>query len=178
VTCGENGIETAHFKRPPLDGEPVAELRINIDPPNLETLELAWDAERPVSATAAQLDLNAKVDIDGAVAQSPLAPLGALNLAAIVQGTRTLHLTTAVDDAGDLTARSEAALIDAGFFIRAHGTTSTHALGKVLRAHTLVSLAGAGTRHSGNYFCAGVRHFIDATVHRMDVELLRNAWGA
>jgi hypothetical protein len=182
LTCDEAGVETAHFRRPRLDAEASAELVINLSgagsEPNLEALEISWDAERPTSATAAELDMNTKDDIDGAVAASPLAPLGASALASVAPGTRSLHLSAPADDAGDLRARGEAALIEAGFFVSARCRTTRRALGSVVRAHTLVNLRGAGSRHSGKYWCAGVRHVIDADGHHMDVELLRNAWGA
>jgi hypothetical protein len=181
VTCDDTGfVETAHVKRPPLDGEPESELIINLsDPPaNLEALDIAWDVERPTSAAAKQVDLGTKADIDGAVAKSPLSPLGAQGLATIAAGTRTLHLHAPVDDAGDLQARGEGALIEADFFIRARGQTTAQALGGVLRAHTVVNLRGAGTRHSGKWFCASVRHTIDEVGHRMDFELIRNGWEA
>lgn len=178
VTSDGTGKETAHFKRPPVGGEAAAELLINIDPPKIATLEITWDAERPVSATAGQLDLNTKQDIDGSVARSPLPALGKKDLAAIAPGVQSLHLAAPADTAGDLAARADAALIDAGFFVRASCSTTTKSLGKLLRAHTVVKLSGVGARHSGTYFCAGVRHTIDHAAHHMDVELLRNAWGA
>lgn len=181
LTCDAEGAETAHFRRPQLDGEPSAELVINLSggdaASNLEALEINWDAERPTSATAAGLDMNTKSEIDGAVAASPLAPLGETALSSIATGTRSLHLAAPADDAGDLRARGEGALIDAGFFVRASCRTTRRALGGVVRAHTVVNVRGAGGRHSGKYYCAGVRHFIDADAHRMEVELLRNAWG-
>jgi len=177
VTCDELGVETAHFRRPPLQGTPAAELVINQDPPNIEAVDIAWDTERPTRALAEQLDLNTKQGLSGG-AQYPLAALGAEDLATITSAPRSLHLAVPVDDAGDLVARAEGALIEAGFFVRATARTSLLALGTVMRAHTVVSLRGAGSRHGGTYFCASVRHSIDATAHRMEVELLRNAWGA
>lgn len=181
VDCDDTGlIETAHVKRPPIDGEPVSELIINLSDPvaNLASLDISWDVERPTSSTAAQVDLGTKSDIDGAVAKSPLTPLGAQGLATVATGTRALHLHAPVDDAGDLQARSEGALIDQDFFIRARGQTTAQALGGVLRSHTVVNLRGVGTRHSGKWFCASVRHTIDAIGHRMDFELIRNGWEA
>ena len=178
VTCDENGKQTAHFKRPPVGAAPAAELVLNIHPPKLKSFDIAWDAERPVSAVAGQLDLNTKQAIDGSVAASPLAALGARDLASIAPGVQALHLAAPVDEAGDLQSRAEAALIESGFFVRATGVTTTHALGTVLRAHTVVTVRGAGSRHSGTYFCARVRHTIASDEHYMDVELLRNAWGA
>jgi phage protein D len=170
--------ETAHFKRPPLDSAPAAELIINLTEPraNLDALDVTWDAEAPSSADAGEVDLNSGSDIDGSVSVSPLTSLAATRFAAIGASPRSLHLSVPVDDAGDLQARSEGALIDAEWFIRARGQTSMHALGKVLRAYTVVKLRGAGARHSGKWFCHSVRHYIDAAEHRMEFELIRNGW--
>jgi phage protein D len=179
VTADENGVETAHFKKPSVGGAAQATLNINLDSPVFQTLDLEWDVERPTSTEAKQLDLNAKQPIDGSATQSPLANLGDKPLNAISSETRLLHLPPPADDAGDLTSRSEGALIEAGWFIRALGKTSVQETGNVVvRAHTVVEMQGLGTRHSGKYFVAGVKHTIDATAHRMELELLRNAWGA
>ena len=181
LTCDDTGlVETAHFKRPPLDEEPAVELIINLADPasNLASLDISWDVECPTSATADQIDLGSKSAISGAVAQSPLTPLGAQGLSAVATETRALHLHAPVDDAGDLQARGEAALIDAGFFIRARGQTTAQALGGILRAHTVVNLRGAGSRHSGKWLCSSVRHTINDVEHRMEFELVRNGWEA
>ena len=179
IGCDDTGAaETGYFKRPPLDGDSTAELVINLSdpPPNLNSLQISWDVERPTSASADQVDLNSKSDIAGSVAQSPLTSLGALALGAIVIDTRSLHLHAPVDDAGDLQARAEAGLIEADFFVRARGQTTAAALGTVLRSHTIVTLRGVGSRHSGKWFCASVRHSIDDSEHRMEFELIRNGW--
>jgi phage protein D len=181
IGCDDAGaVETGFFKRPPLDGESAAELIINLTDPeaNLGSLDISWDVERPTSATATQLDLNSKSDITGDVAKSPLAPLGAKALADIASETRSFHVHAPVDDAGDLQARGEAGLIEADFFVRARGQTTAKALGSVLRAHTVVTLRGAGSRHSGKWFCSSVRHTIDDVEHRMEFELIRNGWEA
>jgi phage protein D len=177
VTAADGGEETAHFKRPPVGGSASPDLIINLDTNNLDSLDLTWDAEQPTSVDAAQLDLNDKSSIDGAVAQSPLASLGAQSLSDIASGTRSVHVLAPVDDAGDLNSRSEGTLIDAGWFLHANTTTSVKAVGSVVRAHTLVNLRGAGKRHSGKYFVAAVRHTIDLTGHRMEIDLVRNGWG-
>lgn len=174
----ESKTETAHFKRPPLESEPAAELVINLTDPraNLDTLDIQWDAEAPASASAGEMDLNTGDGLDGALSASPLTPLASKHFSAIGATPRTLHLSVPVDDAGDLRARSEGALIDAEWFVRARGQTAFHSLGKVLRAHTVVKVRGAGSRHSGKWFCHSVRHVIDAVEHRMEFELIRNAW--
>jgi len=178
ITCDEFGVETAHFKRPALDGDAKCDLVINlIDPkPNVTALDISWDVERPTSTDSLELDLNTKSDITGTIQNSPLTALGGTALSAITTEPRIAHVHAPVDDSGDLQARSEGALIEASFFLRASGSTTLSALGKVLRAHTLVNLRGVGSRHSGLWFCSSVRHSIDDTEHVMDFELIRNGW--
>jgi len=178
ITCDETGTETAHFKRPELNGQAACDLVINLsDPrPNVTSLDITWDVERPTQTDANELDLNSKSDITGTVQASPLTALGGVGFSQIAVDPRTTHISAPVDDSGDLQARSEGALIDASFFLRATGSTTVSALGKVLRSHTLVNLRGAGSRHSGLWFCSSVRHSIDADEHRMNFELIRNGW--
>jgi hypothetical protein len=178
VTCDELGVETAHFKRPALDGGANCDLVINLtDPrPSVNSLNISWDVERPTSTDSLELDLNTKSDITGSIQRSPLTALGGTALSAIAAEPRVAHVCAPVDDSGDLQARSEGALLDASFFLRAKGSTTLSALGKVLRSHTLVNLRGVGSRHSGLWFCSAVRHSIDSAEHRMDFELIRNGW--
>lgn len=168
---------SANFKRPPKP-PPVIHtvLGINVDNPALDTLDLEWDVARPTAAIADQIDMRNKQPIDGAVPRSPAPALAKVPFADIAP-PRQVRVTAAVDSVGDLRARAEAALIDAGWFVRARGTTSARRLGKVLRAHEHVLLAGVGRRHSGTYVVSRVRHYADAEdAHRMDFELVRNAW--
>lgn len=177
TTCDDKGVETAHFKRAPLDGQTAADLIINLARPHLENLDINWDVERPTSVEGLQVDLNTKKDINAGVAKTPQTILGDRGLQAITGDTRSVHLAAPADDAGDLQARGEAALIEADWFIEAKCQTSLATLGKLIRSHSIVELLGAGSRHSGKYFVAGVRHTIDATDHRMELELIRNGWG-
>lgn len=178
ITCNQFGIETAHFKRPPIDGGAEGDLIINLESNTLATVDINWDSERPTSVVAAQLDLNDKSDIDGNVSKSPLASLGDQSLDEIATETRSIHITAPVDGVGDLQSRGEGALIEAAWFIRATCQTTIHALKALVRAHTVINLRGAGSRLSGKYLVSSVRHTIDAAEHRMDVELVRNGWGA
>jgi hypothetical protein len=178
VTCNALGIETAHFKRPPLAARPDTKLAINLDLPSVLSVDLDWDVERPTSVEALQLDLNTKSDLSGAVAAPPLPLLGSDGLDAVTGDTRSIHVSAPADDAGDLLGRAEGALIDASWFVAATCSTTLEALGSVVRAHTVVELDGLGSRHSGSYFVAGVRHVIDTSSHRMELDLRRNGWGA
>jgi phage protein D len=178
VDSDETGTETAHFKKPVVAGDPAMNLDINLDTSQIDSLTLNWDVERPSSVVASQVNLNDKSAIDGAVAQTPLAPLGGTALSAIATGVRSVPVTAPVDDVGDLQARGQSALIEAGWFIRAACQTSLKALNDIMKPNTLVNLRGMGTRHSGNYYVAAVKHVITPDGHTMDVELIRNAWGA
>jgi phage protein D len=177
VDSDDQGNSTAHFKPPVLSASPALNLDINIASNNLGALELSWDVEHSTSVEASELNLNDKSQIDGSVSSSPLSPMGTQSLLDITGDVRSGHVHAPVDDAGDLQARGQGALIEAGWFIRASGQTSVSALGDVLRANTIVQLRGVGTRHSGNYYVASVRHTIDPSAHYMDFELIRNGWG-
>jgi len=177
IDFDETGLGTAHFRRPKLDGDPEGELIINIAKAALDTVDITWDVHRPFQTTAAQIDLQSVEKIDGSVAQSPLIPLGGKGIAAIAAAPHTTFLAPAADDAGELMALNEGALIEDGFFLRASCSTTAAAVGKVLRSHRLVNLRGCGTRHSGNYFCSAVQHSINSNAHKMNLTLLRNGWG-
>jgi hypothetical protein len=176
VTSDALGTETAHFRRPRMDGRASAALLINLDPPSTGSIQISWDVERPTSVEGAQLDLGTKKDLDGAVRRSPARALGSMSLDEITGDTRSVALSAPADDSGDLTARGEGALIEAGWFVRLTCQTSVERLGALLRPCTLVDVRGAGRRHSGTYLVAAVHHTIDPTVHLMDVELVRNGW--
>jgi hypothetical protein len=178
LTADASGTQTAHFKPPPTGQSPAAKLSLRSPSPPVPALDLSWDTERPTSTVGHQLDLNSKNVLDGGLANSPIAPLVKSSLTDVAQGTRTAHVTAPADDAGEISARGKGALTEAGWFVRGSLETSAQALGKLVRAHTIVEIDGAGTRHSGKYFVAGVRHLIDQTAHRMQVELMRNGWGA
>jgi len=177
LTTDTGDTTTAHFKRPPLGGTPSITLKINNETPNVAALDLDWDVERPNRTVANQLGLRDKAAIDGHGDRSPSTPLGKTALADLAAPRQAL-IVAPVDTAGDLQARTEGALIEAEWFVRLRGKTSVRALGDVLRTHTLVAVTGLGTRHSGTYVVASVRHKIDRTAHEMDFELIRNAWGA
>jgi phage protein D len=178
ISCDPLGIETAHFRRPDTARTPDRTLAINQDPPSVTEMEIEWDLAAASSAVSQGVDPASKSVLSGDVAASPLAPLGAQPLSALPPGPAGLHIAPPADDAGDLTARAEAVLIEEGWFLRARCTTSVQAAGGIVRPHGVVALSGLGARHSGNYYVASVRHRIDAEAHRMELELIRNAWGS
>ncbi|MCD4724443.1 MAG: hypothetical protein K8R63_06325 [Bacteroidales bacterium] len=177
ITCDENGDETAHFKRPELSGNAEADLVINLEDPNLDSIDIEWDVEHPASMEGKQLDLNTKDDMDVAVSQTPQDILGSDGLSSVTGDTRSVHLSAPADDVGDLQARGEGAIIEADWFIKASCQANLENLGSLVRSNTIIELQGAGSRYSGKYYVSGVKHIIDASQHRMEIELIRNGWG-
>lgn len=175
--AGPASVATGHFKRPPVDVEAPGAIVLNQEPPTALTFDLQLDVERPTSVDGLQLSLTDKSDLDATSAAAPLEPLGAESLADITTDVRSVQVAAPVDAAGELMARGTATLMEAAWFVEASTETTRVAFGAVLRAHAVVRVEGLGARHSGRYFVAGVRHLIDASSHRMQVALLRNAWG-
>jgi hypothetical protein len=180
LASDSDAITTAYFQRPALDGDPVATIGINQGPDasHLDELELEWDVERPAVVKGDQLPLRSASVFTGDLDASPLTPLGAIAFKDIATNAKEVRLVAPIDEAGDFKARSEAALIDGGWFVRARGTVTARSLKSVLHAHSVVQLNGVGTRHSGKYVVASVRHVFDTDNHKMHFELIRNAWEA
>lgn len=169
-------LASANVVRPPVDQAPAVVFNLAGSERNIDDAVIEWDAERVVATDAAGRDIFAAADMDGSVDRSPLAPMAAKALADIVTSPRRARLTHPVDDAGDLIARSEAALIEEGWFVTATLAVRERRLKQVVRAHTVAELHGAGKRHSGKYLVARVAHSIDANDHLMTVTLVRNGW--
>jgi hypothetical protein len=83
-----------------------------------------------------------------------------------------------VDDAGELSMRAAALLRESGWFARCEGETDASRIKAVLRAGTVVEVAGAGAVNSGKYFVWSVHHSFTAEAHKMKFVLVRNAVGA
>ena len=169
-------IATARVERAPVDQAPAVQFHLAGAQRNIDEAVVEWDAERVVATDAANRDVFGATDMDGAVDRSPLAGLADHTLADIVTKTRKARLTLPVDDAGDLLVRSEAALIEDGWFVRASLSARARVLKHVVRAPSVVELHGAGSRHSGKYLVSRVVHRIDDDDHWMDVTLVRNGW--
>jgi hypothetical protein len=170
------GIETANFKKPPLDGVAEVTLTINRPEANISSLEIEWDVQAAASTKVLQADLTTGDLVDGSLTQSSLTLLGGTALGSIQQTASLRHLAAPSDDQGAAQGLSEGMLLESSFFIRAKAVASLSRVGALVRSHTLVDVAGAGTRHSGTWFCSGVRHRINDTEHVMEIELIRNGW--
>jgi hypothetical protein len=171
--------QTAAYFVKPSQPPPKPPIAITINVPNnvVDELDLEWDIVRPTAALAGQIGGRDKAPIDAALDRSGAPALAKLPLRDIA-GVRHVRVTAPVDSLADLQARADAALGDAGWFVRVRGTTTVKRLGAVLRAHEHVTLHGVGSRHAGTYVVSRVHHVSTDDAHAMSFELVRNAWEA
>lgn len=180
VRCDADLVETAYFKPPPLDDPDPAQLTLNLDNPTLDAFEISWDVERPTAVIAQAWDGSGKETINAEGFEEPSAFAGDVRLSELAPSDepRTASLIAAVTDVGALQARARGLLLDSDWFLTATCVVSASRLGRVVRAHSVVKVDGVGSRYSGLYFVAAVRHIIDASDHKMEITLMRNGWSA
>jgi hypothetical protein len=176
ITSEAPMLNVAHFKRFRAGASPDVEFKLNMADANVEQVSISWDSERPVAAKLKQVSLSDKSVIAADVQRSPVGGLARHALGDVVAAPRTAHIAVPIDDSGALTARAEALLIDSGWFVSARVVARLAVLKKLVRAHTVARLHGAGSRHSGDYVVARVVHDIDPADHVMTIDLVRNGW--
>lgn len=179
VACeAKPGLRTGYFAKPATDGEPVATLTLNdASAANVAALDFEWDVTRPSAVKASQALFNDTNPASGDTSDSGIAPLAERGLADFAGKTVSVMLTAPVDDAGELTQRATALLRESGWFARCQGEANATGIGAVLRAGTIVEVAGAGSVNSGKYLVWSVRHTITNDAHVMKFVLVRNAVG-
>ena len=183
--------EIAHFKPSPprpasgpfgislpplLAPEKTSELRLNAGDgcSNVSSFEVTSNAEAPNQSGPVQRIAPDSGELDDTeVPEATSEPLGDAPAAA---QPRTRRVVSA-GSAEEAQLRTQAALNDASFNVKATAETSVHALDSVLSAHQLVTVTGAGSINSGQYFISSITHTIDASDHKMRLELIRNGTG-
>jgi hypothetical protein len=181
VACTDTpGQRTGYFIRPSVDAQPVATISLS-DPVawTVDTLDFEWDVMRPSQVDASQVDLTQASD-DGTQTEadsSGLTTLADRDLPTYAGRTSTLLLTAAVD-VTDLAQRTAAVLTESGFFTRCTGEADVDRLGVVLRPGDIVTIAGAGALHSGNWLVWTVRHRFTLDRFTTRFTLVRNGVGS
>lgn len=184
-------VETAHFKpspprpasnplgfTPPIKLAPTTAptLRLNAGNgcSNVSSFEVSSNAEAPNQSGPVQRVSPDSGEVDDTEVPGPSdPPLGAEP----AQTQPRIRRVVSAGSAQEAQLRTQAALNDASYSARATAETSVHALNGVLSAHQIVTVTGAGSINSGDYFLASVTHAIDPSDHKMRLEMLRNASG-
>jgi Phage tail baseplate hub (GPD) len=181
VACTDTaGQRTGYFIRASVDAQPAATISL-VDPVKwtVDTLDFDWDVMRPSQVDASQVDLTQASD-DGTETDtdtSGLTTQATRDLPTYTGRTSTLLLTTPAD-VPELPQRTAAVLTESGFFTRCTGEADADRLGAVLRAGDVVTIAGAGAIHSGNWLVWAVRHKFELDSYKMRFTLVRNGVGA
>lgn len=176
VAYASTGVPTVHFGRPALDTPAV--LTTAGEAPSVEVLDIDVDFERATSTLGADLSVADRATLSLVADTSGWERLAAKDLRVLTGDVRSAPVVAPVDDAGAASARAEAVLAEAEWFVRVSCTTTAAAAKAVVQAPGVVRLDGIGARHSGRYLVAGCRHRLDANGHTMALELWRNAWEA
>jgi hypothetical protein len=181
VACGSQpGAPIGYFAKPSLDGAPVATLTMN-DPQQVmvNKLEIEWDVTRPTDVDGWQALFDSTTAAEGESVDPGLTPLlSDQALSTFSPKAMKVLLATVVDNLGELSTRTVAALRDGAFFVRCTGEVQLASLRSVLRVGTVVAVSGVGAVHSGKYFVWSVQHTINQEGHTMKFELVRNAVGS
>lgn len=139
--------------------------------PNVTAFDLDVDVERPNAVESSALN-DRDLKEDGVAPDDPQPSLSDRTLADVTGRKRQVCLVSA-GDAEEVQPRAEAALTDAGWYIRATASTTAHMLGDVVEPHDVIDVQGLGSDHSGAYQVQSVTHVIQAADHLMDLELRR-----
>ena len=180
VTCPATpGVRTGVFVTPQVSAPPAATISL-VDPAawDVETLDFSWDVMRPTEIRASQISFgdSSGDGVPGDADDSGLAPMDALDLASY-SGQGGTALLTAAADPPELPHRTAGLLREAGWLVRCEGTVDAERIGTLLRVGTVVTIEGAGTLHSGNWFVWSVRHVITQDAYLMRFTFVRNAMG-
>ena len=183
-------IETAHFKSSPPRGQglptgfvppviapsgaPMLQMNVGKD----KTTLLGFSSDRSSEAPTASGEV-ASIDLDsGRLERTQVDGPSSVPLGDLAPQPRNRRPVVSPGNASEVRRRQDAALIDASWIVTAQAETSLHALGDLIRPHSVVKVKGTGTVDDGDYFVWKVTHSIDAADHRMGLELRRNAVGS
>jgi len=142
----------------------------------IDALDIEFATDAPTEVQAGGVATTDVSDFTGDATLGDMEPLGQTPIGQIGTTPRTTRLTVPGDGASDLEPRGRSVLAEAQFFLSATTATTVKRLGHIIHAHDTVRVEGAGSRHSGRYYVAGVTHRINTDAHTMDLHLIRNAW--
>lgn len=157
------------------------ELRVHTGPdqrPNVTAFEVDIDSRRPSRFVAGSM---AREDAEPVTTQAtdpqPASGAGTRRLDTL-GGTQRELCMPGSGDPQDTQSRGEAALTEAGFFVRATASTSSDMLGGVLQAHDVVSAVGVGPRLGRTAFrVRSATHVITPAHQLADLQLDSNSLG-
>lgn len=174
----KDSTDIANFGELPLNSSHTHELIINHEKNNIDQLTINWDADRPTIVQSGEVNIKSKKVEKNKDDKVPELNENNITLKDLTQGAYSTLLTFPGSDINEILDKNKAALNESSWFIHASCATSLDQLctEKIIRAHTVVKLTGAGTRYDGRFVVSGVTHTIDSSSYKMQLELIRNGW--
>ncbi len=196
---GSTVVDVAHFRTSPPRLRPTAPptppllprtalpiLRLNAATesiPGLQTttnrFESTTNTEAPYVFKGYRLDENTGAVVPIVVARNPAnsVPFGPMPIEAVAPRVPPTLQLSGAGGVLEANTRGEAALAEAAFFVNASVETTRDAAGALIQPNMFARIEGAGGINQGQYWVDAVTHTIDASCHRMSVQLRRNAQG-
>lgn len=168
------GQSVGHFRHLPTAATGLPEMILTGDERNVNRLTLELDALSPVTARADQVDpanlatLSAESD---APAVASLGDTPVMDLAHPAQ----VFLDHPMADLTELEAGVQAAVDRGSWAYSGQGEVSAEVYPAVLQPYQVLSVAGAGSRLSGDYLISEVGHILRDEGYRQAFTLRRNA---
>ncbi|GGX79769.1 hypothetical protein GCM10007160_03970 [Litchfieldella qijiaojingensis] len=170
----EPGSSVGVFKAPDLTLAGYPELLLMGGKRNINKFEAEYDALRPMSARASDIDLADKSVLEAEAATSTLDALGDTATHDIADpGSSFLTLTR--EDSGDLEAGVNAVADYSSWAYRAEVEVAADVYPAVLKPYNVIAVAGPGGFLGGEYLISRVTHTLDDEGYRQQLTLRRNA---
>lgn len=177
-TNGLTGAVEGHFHAPRLDLPPQGVLSVNMrDATNVNSFNARFDMLRPVTAQAANLDVESRENQKAQVVNSRLTALGRETALPAQRQRRVLLCQTGLVRTGESQTHAQAVVDQSALAITAEGELNTVAYGGLMRAKRPIEVRGAGTQFSGTYYVERVHHILTPDSYKQSFTLRRNAAG-
>jgi phage protein D len=170
-----SGLDIGHFHQRSLLGLAQAVLNVSFgNDTNVSGFTVRYEATKPTTAVAAQIDTLTKTPQPGIAPASLLPPLGLEpTLLREVPPAIARPVGTGVVHAGDLQAAAQAIVDRSSWAVSCEGVVGGDV--GVLRPGGLVAIRGAGRVHNGNWLVTRVHHTIAPGRHDQRFTAQRNA---
>jgi phage protein D len=168
------GLSVGRFRRLPLTPSGLPEMVLTGATRNVNRLTLELDALSPVTARADQVDPASLATLAAASAAAVKVPLGEAPTAALAQPAQ-IFVDHPGADPTVLAAGVQAAVDRGAWAYSGEGEVSAEAYPAVLQPYQVLSVAGAGSRLSGDYLISEVTHTLRDDGYRQAFTVRRNA---
>ncbi len=190
VSTNADGEVKGFFKPRALDASPLPPLAVHFEgETNVQFIDVQAAGNHPLSVGGWHLSLTDKSLERFEKTEYEQTIIGKESLPGIVRD-RIDALTSPVEaasrslpddfvslDGTELERTLQSRRNRHGWFVRARGVVNAESYNEVIRARRLIPVKGMGTRYSGNYLVASVKHVIADGHYEQHIELIRNAWG-